>query len=81
MFGTWHIGESRPFVPIETFARFLAGFLSSEDFHCISSIFMDCWLLEGVIGFFALLEGGSDNVLQHARRSGEAGGLIAQFVD
>ena len=32
--------KKRPAAPIETFARFQAGFLSSEDFHCFPSIFM-----------------------------------------
>ena len=31
-----YTGKSRPAAPIETFARFQAGFLSSEDFHRIS---------------------------------------------
>ena len=33
--------KERPAAPIETFARFQAGFLSSEDFHCFLSIFID----------------------------------------
>ena len=33
--------KERPAAPIETFARFQSGFLSSEDFHRIPSIFMD----------------------------------------
>ena len=32
------LDESMP--PIETFARFQAGFLSSDDFHCVLSIFI-----------------------------------------
>ena len=42
-------GKSQPAAPIETFARFQAGFLSSEDFHRFLSIVidfmisMDCW--------------------------------------
>ena len=35
-----YIRKERPAAPIETFARFQAGFLSSEDFHRIPSIFM-----------------------------------------
>ena len=34
-------GKERPAAPIETFARFQAGFLSSEDFHRFLSIFID----------------------------------------
>ena len=34
-------GEAGPAAPIETFARFQAGFLSSEDFHRFPSIFND----------------------------------------
>ena len=30
---TVYNGKERPAAPIETFARFQAGFLSSEDFH------------------------------------------------
>ena len=33
MFKTWQNGMERPAAPIEAFARFQAGFLSSEDFH------------------------------------------------
>ena len=42
-------GKIGPAAPIETFARFQAGFLSSEDFHRFLLIFinfmisMDCW--------------------------------------
>ena len=36
--GAWCLKE-RPAAPIETFARFQAGFLSSEDFHRFLSIF------------------------------------------
>ena len=42
-------GKAQPAAPIETFARFQAGFLSSEDFNRISllsidfMISMDCW--------------------------------------
>ena len=32
--------KRQPAAPIETFARFRAGFLSSEDFHRISQIFI-----------------------------------------
>ena len=32
-----------PAAPIETFARFQAGFLSSEDFHRFLSIFLDLY--------------------------------------
>ena len=34
-------GKEGPAAPIETFARFQAGFLSSEDFHRFLSIFID----------------------------------------
>ena len=34
-------GKERPGAPIEIFARFQAGFLSSEDFHRFLSIFID----------------------------------------
>ena len=42
-FGAWMLtdGKVRPAAPIETFARFQAGFLSSEDFHRFLSIFID----------------------------------------
>ena len=66
--------KSRPAAPIETFARFQAGFLSSEDFHRISQIFMDfellglLGLLEGAFGFLSLLEGALNHVIPHARR-------------
>ena len=42
-------GKCEPAAPIETFARFQADFLSSEDFHRFLSIAidfmisMDCW--------------------------------------
>ena len=41
-FGVWmlNILKRRPAAPVETFARFQACFLSSEDFHRILSIFM-----------------------------------------
>ena len=34
-------GKVRPAAPIETFARFQAGFLSSEDFHRFLLIIID----------------------------------------
>ena len=34
-------GKAQPAAPIETFARFQADFLSSEDFHRFLSIFID----------------------------------------
>ena len=34
-------GKARPAAPIETFPRFQAAFLSSEDFHRILWIFLD----------------------------------------
>ena len=34
-------GKIRPAAPIESFARFQAGFLSSDDFHRISEISID----------------------------------------
>ena len=34
-------GKSQPAAPIETFARFQAGFLSSEDFHRFLLIIID----------------------------------------
>ena len=42
-FGVWVLKglKIRPAAPIETFARFQAGFLSSEDFHCFLSVFID----------------------------------------
>ena len=42
-FGAWVLTDVkvRPAAPIETFARFQAGFLSSEDFHRFLSIFID----------------------------------------
>ena len=36
-------GKGQPAAPIETFARFQAGFLSSEDFHRFLSIFIDLY--------------------------------------
>ena len=42
MLKTWHLSKARLAAPIGTFARFQAGFLSSEDFHVfVSSIFID----------------------------------------
>ena len=41
MFTTVYNGKLRPAAPIETFARFQAGFLSSEDFHRFLLIFID----------------------------------------
>ena len=38
--GAYRLKE-RPAAPIETFARFQAGFLSSEDFHHILLILID----------------------------------------
>ena len=42
-FGVWMLKllKRQPAAPIETFARFQAGFLSSEDFHRFPSIFID----------------------------------------
>ena len=45
-FGVWMLKglkglKVRPAAPIETFARFQAGFLSSEDFHRFIPIFID----------------------------------------
>ena len=80
-FGVWMLKllKGGPVAPIETFARFQAGFLSSEDFHRFLSIFIDfhdfdgllglLGLLEGVLCFLALLEGGLKHVVSHARRS------------
>ena len=41
-------GKSQPAAPIETFARFQAGFLSSEDFHRFLSISIDfhCFFID-----------------------------------
>ena len=36
-----YIGKGQPATPIEDFARFQAGFLSSEDFHCILQTLID----------------------------------------
>ena len=52
-------GKRQPVASIETFARFQAGFLSSEDFHRISEIFID------LLGFW-------NNVFEHAPRSRSA---------
>ena len=49
-------GMIRLAAPIETFARFQAGFLSSEDFDRISYVFMGFELL-GLLGLLGLLEG------------------------
>ena len=52
--------KEQPVAPIETVARFQAGFSLSEDFHCFLSIgidfmiSMDCWAGLGLLG---LLEG------------------------
>ena len=35
--------KRQPAAPIETFARFQVGFLSSEDFHGFLSIFIDLY--------------------------------------
>ena len=42
-FGVWvlKLVKGGPAAPIETFARFQAGFLSSEDFHRFLPIFTD----------------------------------------
>ena len=42
-FGVWVLKGLKigPVAPVETFARFQVGFLSSEDFHCFLWIFMD----------------------------------------
>ena len=74
-------GKRRPAALIETFARFQAGFLSSEDFHHFLSILMDCWLagLARLAGRSAWLLRSfgrrlGSTALEHARRSGEVGG-------
>ena len=41
MFRTVYNGKKQPAAPIETFARFQAGFLSSEDFHRFLLIIID----------------------------------------
>ena len=58
-FGVWMLNllKKRPAAPIETFARFQAGFLSSEDFHCFLSIFIDLYDFDGLLGLLGLLEG------------------------
>ena len=80
-FGVWMPNRLKvgPAAPIETFARFQAGFLSSEEFHRFLSIFIDfvdfdgllglLGLLDGVLCFLALLEGGLNHGVSHARRS------------
>ena len=57
-FGVWGSKwlKKRPVGLIETFARFQAGFLSSEDVHRIFQIFMDFELL-GLLGLLVLLGG------------------------
>ena len=92
-FGVWMLKglKGGPAALIETFARFQAGFLSSEDFHRFLLIIMDfhdfdgllglLGLLEGVLCFLTLLEGGLKHVVSHARRSGEVGGLSQIFMD
>ena len=52
-FGVWMFNAlSKDLIPhIETFARFQGGFLSSEDFHPISSIFIECWLVGWLLGW------------------------------
>ena len=70
------LGDVQPAAPIETFARFQAGFLSSEDFHSFLLIFIDfhCrWIaglaglarLAGRFGFLALLEASLNLSLIH----------------
>ena len=76
-------GKAQPAALIETFARFQAAFLSSDDFHRSLSIFIDfhrfSWIaglvglarlarLAGRFGFLALLEAGLNHGVPHARR-------------
>ena len=44
-FGVWMLNllKKRLAAPMETFARFQAGFLSSNDFHRFRSIFIDLY--------------------------------------
>ena len=52
-FGAWYIDNERPAALIETCARFQAGFLSSGDFHHISSISIDfVWFSKIFIDFY-----------------------------
>ena len=48
-------GKTQPAAPIETFARFQAGFLSSEDFHRFLLIIIDfhgfSWIFMDFHGF------------------------------
>jgi len=37
----WRNGKARHGAPLETFARFQAGFVSSEKFHRFSKIYLD----------------------------------------
>ena len=75
--------KTQPAAPIETFARFQAGFLSSEDFHRFPLIFTVFhrfrWIaglaglarlarLAGRFGFLALLEASLKHGVPHARR-------------
>ena len=57
-FGVWVLNllKKRPAAPIETFARFQAGFLSSEDFHRFLSIFIDFVDFDGLLGLLGLLD-------------------------
>ena len=51
-----YYGKSQPAAPIETFARFQAGFLSSEDFHRFLLIIMDFHDFDGLLGLLGLLK-------------------------
>ena len=42
-YGCLRLLKLRPAAPIETFARFQDGFLSSEDFHRFLAIFIDLY--------------------------------------
>ena len=49
-------GKSQPAAPIETFARFQAGFLSSEDFWGLSLFSIDCYWFHDFDGLLGLLD-------------------------
>ena len=50
-------GKGGPAAPIETFARFQAGFLSSEDFHRFLSIFIDFHRFSSILLDFHIFPG------------------------
>ena len=55
----WHgcYGKAQPVAPIKTFARFQAGFLSSDDFHHLFHIFIEFHRFAWISTDFHVLHG------------------------